>query len=434
MVICNLYGGHILLVIKKESFLKEYKKLDKEFNLKWDATFEKLVNFSQTSDIPIHNWFYYQEGFSPILVKRILEKLSIKKGSVLFDPFSGSGTSMLSGKDSGLKTYGFELNPFSHHMIKAKTQNYSKIDLEIVKNFKIPQHKKMDKLSEKYDLRIIENLFERDDFEKIEILKKKINKVENKKSKIILFACLLSILSQVSKYRKGGNGLKRKRRFLQIDPYEIFDKKRKDVLDDLSNQKGYEPKVKNDTCLNMDKYSIPLIDISLFSPPYANCFDPFEVYKIELWVGEFVTTYEELRHKRKTALTSNLNADVTKNVSDQHKTELLDNILNYLSGEELWNKRIVKMLNVYFNDMFVVLEKIYKNTQKDGYCVIVVGNSAYGNLAIPTDLILGQLGQKVGFNVSEIIVARNNETSSQQHLKLEEYTEYLRESIIILRK
>ena len=184
----------------------------------------------------------------------------------------------------------------------------------------------------------------------------------------------------------------------------------------------------------MDKYSIPLIDISLFSPPYANCFDPFEVYKIELWVGEFVTTYEELRHKRKTALTSNLNADVTKNVSDQHKTELLDNILNYLSGEELWNKRIVKMLNVYFNDMFVVLEKIYKNTQKDGYCVIVVGNSAYGNLAIPTDLILGQLGQKVGFNVSEIIVARNNETSSQQHLKLEEYTEYLRESIIILRK
>ena len=92
------------------------------------------------------------------------------------------------------------------------------------------------------------------------------------------------------------------------------------------------------------------------------------------------------------------------------------------------------MLNVYFNDMFNVLQKIYKNTKRNGYCVIVVGNSAYGNLPIPTDLILAQIGQKIGFDVCEIIVARKNETSSQQHLKLKEYTEYLRESIIILKK
>ena len=92
------------------------------------------------------------------------------------------------------------------------------------------------------------------------------------------------------------------------------------------------------------------------------------------------------------------------------------------------------MLNVYFNDMFFVLQKIYNNTKKNGYCVIVVGNSAYGNLAIPTDLILAQIAKKIGFDVSEIILARNNETSSQQHSKLGEYTEYLRESIIILEK
>ena len=91
----------MLLAIKKESFLKEYKKLDKVFNLKWDKSFEKLVNFSQTSDLPIHNWFYYQEGFSPFLVKKILDKLSIKQGQVLFDPFTGSGTSALTGKELG---------------------------------------------------------------------------------------------------------------------------------------------------------------------------------------------------------------------------------------------------------------------------------------------------------------------------------------------
>lgn len=434
MVVCSLIENQIMLVIKKESFLKEYKKLDKEFNLRWDKSFEKLVNFSQTSDLPIHSWFYYQEGFSPFLVTKILDYLSIKKDHVLFDPFSGSGTSVLTGKELGLKTYGFELNPFSHHMLKSKTLNYSTKNLEIVRNFKIPVYRKMLDPYEKYELSIIENLFEREDFEKIEILKKKINGIKNKKSKIILFAALLSILSIVSKYRKGGNGLKRKRKFSSRDPFEIFDQKRKQILNDLNNQKGYEPKVENDTCLNMEKYAIPKIDISLFSPPYANCFDPFEVYKIELWVGEFVTSYDELRHKRKMALTSNLNANVSKEVGIQHKTKLLDTILDYLSTQELWDKNIVKMLNVYFNDMYNVLQKIYNNTKKSGYCVIVVGNSAYGNLAIPTDLILAQLGQKIGFSISEIIVARNNETSSQQHSKLEDYTEYLRESIVIMKK
>lgn len=433
MIVCSL-NGTIMLVIKKESFLKEYKKLDKKFNLSWNRSFEKLVNFSQTSDLPIHNWFYYQEGFSPLLVQKILEKLSIKKGKVLFDPFSGSGTTALVGKEMGLKTFGFELNPYSHYMLRSKTLNYSKKDLEIVRNFRVPSYKKMINLYEKYDLSIIENLFQREDFEKIEILKKRINETKNKKSKIILFAALLSILSIVSKYRKGGNGLKRKRKISAIDPFEIFDQKRNQFLNDLSEQKGYEPKVKNDTCLNMEKYSIPPIDISIFSPPYANCFDPFEVYKIELWVGEFVNSYDELRHKRKMALTSNLNANVTKEVDSSHRTELLIRILDFLSTQELWDKKITKMLDVYFNDMYNVLQKIHSNTKKSGYCVIVVGNSAYGNLAIPTDLILAEIGERVGFTVSEIIVARNNETSSQQHSKLANYTEYLRESIIIMKK
>ena len=114
---------------------------------------------------------------------------------------------------------------------------------------------------------------------KLKNIKIEINKIETK-VKNYTIACLLSILSQVSKYRKAGNGLKQKRRFLQTNPYEIFDIKRKKILEDLSKQRGYEPKVKNDTCLNMDKYSIPLIDISLFSPPYANCFDPLKCIKL----------------------------------------------------------------------------------------------------------------------------------------------------------
>jgi site-specific DNA-methyltransferase (adenine-specific) len=84
--------------------------------------------------------------------------------------------------------------------------------------------------------------------------------------------------------------------------------------------------------------------------------------------------------------------------------------------------------------MKLILELLYKNTKRNGFSIIVVGNSAYGNLAIPTDIILAQLGKKVGFKIKEIIVARKNETSSQQHAKLGKYEEYLRESILVMKK
>ncbi len=424
-----------MLSINKESFFYDYKKLDKRFNLSWDRTYEKLVNFSQTSDIPIHNWFYYQEGFSPILVTRILSKLGMNKpGMVVFDPFAGSGTTLLTAKKSGMKSYGFELNPFSEYMIRAKTTNYSKEELDKVKKFKVPKFSKIKRVYDKYELSIIKNLFDEEKLIKIELLKKKISLVKNEKVKMLLYADLWSILAQVSNYRKGGNGLKRKRVMKDYDPFVEFNLKKNKMSDDLQNKNGFEPHIINDSCLNMDHYKLPKFNLSFFSPPYANCFDPFEVYKIELWVGEFVKSYDELRVKRKTALTSNLNANIHKQIDKSHRTELLDKIIDYLSSKRLWDMRIVSMLDIYFNEMKNVLEMIFSKTKKGGFCVVVVGNSAYGNLSIPTDLLLAELGQKIGFKIKQIIAARNNETSSQQHSNLDKYSEYLRESIVIMKK
>jgi hypothetical protein len=92
------------------------------------------------------------------------------------------------------------------------------------------------------------------------------------------------------------------------------------------------------------------------------------------------------------------------------------------------------MIDTYFFEMKHLLEMIYSKTKVGGYCIIVVGNSAYGHLAIPTDIILAQLGKEVGFTVSEIIVARKNETSSQQYDKIGGFIEYIRESLVVLKK
>jgi hypothetical protein len=290
-------------------------------------------------------------------------------------------------------------------------------------------------LFEKYELSIIKNLFEIENFEKIELIKKKIELEKNNTIKNILFTTLLCILQQVSYYKKAGNGLKKKRVYKSVDTFEVFELKLKEIISDIkSNNNKNKTVIINDNCLNLNKLKIDEIDISIFSPPYANCFDYYEVYKIELWIGEFVKTYEELRKLRKAALTSNLNADLKKKTKILNTSKVLIPIIDYLNSIKLWDNKIPKMLNAYFSEMEHLLINLFEKTKKGGYCVVVVGNSSYGGLAVPTDIILAEIGKNIGFTVIEIIIARRNETSSQQYDKIGKLIEFVRESIIILRK
>ena len=71
--------------------------------------------------------------------------------------------------------------------------------------------------------------------------------------------------------------------------------------------------------------------------------------------------------------------------------------------------------------------------KKGKYCIIVVGNSSYGNYVLPTDVIITSIASRIGFSSTDIKVARKLGTSSQQYKKVDK-PELLRESIIYLRK
>ncbi len=189
----------------REMFWKKYAELDKKYHTHKMPEYEYLVNFSQTKEESISRWYYYVEGYSPKLVNKILKHLKLDNENIsIFDPFAGSGSTLLSSKHLGKKSIGFEINPFSAFMINAKTQNYTKENIRILKEFQLPQHVTINNVYDKYELRIIENLFDKHKLEKIELLKKRINQVKDKKARIALMAALLSVLESVSNYRKGG--------------------------------------------------------------------------------------------------------------------------------------------------------------------------------------------------------------------------------------
>lgn len=80
------------------------------------------------------------------------------------------------------------------------------------------------------------------------------------------------------------------------------------------------------------------------------------------------------------------------------------------------------------------LRQIYDSLKSGGHCAIVVSNSAYAGIVIPTDVFLAMIAEKIGFKVQEIAVERLIITSSQQYKKTERVRKYLRESIVKLEK
>jgi len=434
-----------------------YLELEKKGRIIDKPEYKNLVNFSTNLDKPIHRWFDVKEGYSRDLIINLIDRFDVQKKELIFDPFCGSGTTLLTAKEKGIDSIGFEINPFLAFLTKVKLNNYINKDilgLELAaKDIKEMSVKKSFISSPK--LSISKKLFG-SRLKTILAIKEYISQVPKNRIRDLLNICFLSILEDCSTSKKDGNGLKYPRNKIPKKVKSTFIKKLNQMIDDLKNTKDWRNKsfifesdvrklediLKN----KIDTNAIDLLNgfdinnfntfkkkvsLAIFSPPYMNCFDYTEVYKVELWFGDFIKNYGELKKIREATLSSHLNQTLTER--KKLDNEYVNIFTEAISKKELWNKRIPFMIQGYFEDMWLVLKGLYQLLSPKRYCVIVVGNSAYGNIAIPTDLILGDIGLGVGFKSFEVNVARHLGTSSQQYRKVNQRN-ILRESLVILKK
>ena len=95
---------------------------------------------------------------------------------------------------------------------------------------------------------------------------------------------------------------------------------------------------------------------------------------------------------------------------------------------------VPNMLRCYFDDMHSVLREGYHVLREKGTMIIVVDQSAYLGMPVPTDLILARIGEKIGYHVNRIIKCRRAGTSGQQLKRFPYLKTLLRESILVLEK
>lgn len=423
---------------------------EKKFNVIYpdneNATYSSILNYSTEKDNPFQRWYRYKEGFSIQFIDKIIEEYSDGTIEKILDPFAGSGTTILAANKHGCQGIGFEVNPFSFFLMKTKQDKYETKDIEL---FKYQYQEILNSLNkdeyEDYELpklSISGRVFQEEAEKVMMSCKMKIEQVENTKAKKLLLLGWLASIEELSDYRKAGNGLKRRR---TVKPSYV---NKEDVINYLLQQytNMYVDLLEKDvtnkdnllyqkSCLNFsDVIQHESIDGIIFSPPYANCFDYTEIYKLELWFGEFVKKYADLKILRNKSLKSHLNIKYDKSEEIISNSKVLTDRIEKIRNSELWDKKIPMMLNGYFKDMFNVIDNSYRTLKYGGFCAIVVGNSAYSGIVVPTDLILAEYAESIGFIVDKIEVDRFIITSSQQYEKTKQEGKFLRESVICLIK
>jgi hypothetical protein len=433
-----------------------FKTIEKNAPFINAGSFSNQVHFQKAYLTPVQRWFPYREGYSTQLVNAFIKELKITGN--IFDPFSGSGTTLLASRHNNLNSFGIDVNPISVLVAKAENENYSINDIknlrdEIEKLKTVTRSKKVFHTS--FDL--ADKVFNSEILQTLLQLKFHLKEIQNQKIQNLFFVAWLSIIEDVSNIKKEGNGIKYKNRkrtpngYINIEK-EVWEKqafpedkfnfvktkllKHLEIIsEDIRNNYGLcekQPQIFKGSCLKFDELFSEEIQFTFFSPPYCNCFDYFEIHKVDLWLGDFVSNKDEFKLLRNTGFRSNTNSLNHKPIV--YKNEHLENLISLFDNERLWNTRIPSVVRGYFDDTHTLLNKLYQQTVKGGNVGIVVGNSAYSGVIIPSDSLIADIAREIGFKVKNIFVTRHLTTSSQQKQELHFLKNYLRESIVLLER
>lgn len=430
------------------------ERIDREEQITHWPELSPLVHWRGNKDLPIHRWYKYREGYSPALID------ALQLGKKILDPFSGSGSIMVGAAELGLESTGIDVNPLATFITRVKLTPLTKGQLREAESF-ADQMMDLGPGTPTWampELSIAANLFEPTILTAMLQIRSRISAYEaDPELHDFLLLAWIAVLETVGSYFKEGNGIKYRKKKRARNEYKDhvdgewqlkrfgrdqrgfalteFVKHLKTMVRDGHHVWTGRPWKRQEVHTGSAIRVMPSLpdgafDSVVFSPPYANRFDYFESMKVELWFGGFVNSYEEMGALRKSSMRSHLGADLAQATTP---LPILDELIDAMDTDSYAVRmRVPALLRGYFEDIRHVLAESRRVTRFGGRTYVVVGNSAYAGVIVPTDALVAQVGRLVGFPNAKVHIVRSLTVAPQQRSRLAGSEQFMRESVVEL--
>ena len=382
--------------------------------------------------LPFQTWHHFKEAFAPELVKRAATASNITVRRCI-DPFGGSGTTGIACQFLGIHPTIVEINPYLADLIEAKLFSYDSIDTLNHSLESVLESCDNDSSSE-IQIRfgstprtLVEPghngrwLFDKPVANRILALRHAFRHLDEDIRR--LFNVLLGgILIEVSNVIVSGKGRRYRRRWkdnrvpaTKVDM--LFTTLVERAIDDI-HRFSLRPVTSYEVLQRDSRTALRDIDaceLAVFSPPYPNSFDYTDVYNIELWALGYLDSREANSSLRAATLTSHvqINRDfAAAPTGSSALATVLEDLID--RKERLWNHKIPAMVGAYFSDLLDVLRQLRHIVVPGGSAWIVLGDSRYAGVHIPTATVVAELIKGRGWSVQNTEPFRSMRTSPQQ--------------------
>lgn len=378
----------------------------------WDFRGENTKEYT-------HCFHTYPAMMIPQVARELINRYKNKDTKLIFDPYMGSGTTLVEAKLAGINSIGTDLNPLARLIAKTKTEKLNTEEIDEIEE-KILYFKKnifekefnINKINISIpEFSIRDNWFNLVTLKELGLIKNFIENIENLKIRNFFLIAFTEIIRLVSYTRNGEFKLysieSKKKETFNPDTFKIFLeklnenynglKKYNSKIFDTVNTKIYDFNTIFDIPNNILKNES--VDLIVTSPPYGDS-------KTTVAYGQFSRLANEwLGFNNSAKLDSMLMGGKKVKESFRFGFPLLDNILDKIRQNDR-NTGKTRELEVisFYKDYKSSINNVSKVVKKNGIICYVVGNRRVNNIELPTDEITKFFFEENGFKHIETIV------------------------------
>lgn len=349
-----------------------------------------------------HKIHPYPAMLHPLLVDFLIKEFA-NKDDVIFDPFCGSGVTLLQAGINNHEAFGFDINPLALLIAKVKTTKYNiddlKKDFEKLKN-DLEKNKKLD-IPEINNIDYWYSEEVKNDLGNIRYVLKN-NEYKYKDFFIVCFA----FICRNQSYTRNGEFKRYRIKQEKIKDTEnmVFEKYIKHIESMIDIiQKSENPTKKINPILSNSENKIDSklkYDLVITSPPYGDsrttvAYGEYSSFGIE-WT-EDINIFGKVNYKvdkESVGKKGEINQEIYKNEILVKTIEKIKSIDEKRSDDVLY----------FFNGYYNILRNVVNNLNKNGKVCFVVGNRTVKGEQIQMDQITACFFEQLGLKFENIFV------------------------------